>query len=230
VPAGEITAQTSYAVPCEPLEPPQPVLDPACGPIASRDEVAYQIGVTGSGFYRDATVFVATGGGDNADTVTAAADTEGSFSAILPARGQSDVGYRIHAYQVDSAGAIAAVARTPFTVPCPYDPSITLTPDAGPPGYTTRVTGTDFPPGEPVSLRWDRGLGAATAIDVSAGPDGAFEVYVFILPRDFQGPRMLAADTPQAPGAYPDVTAAFVVTAGQGMPGDRDRDDYIVRR
>lgn len=226
----DVRAETAYRVPCAPTTPDVPTLDPDCGRVARRGELAYEIAVEGSGFHRGASVVVSMGEGENPDRAEADADEDGAFRAILVARGRPEGDYAIRAVQNDTAGAIAAEASAVFGVPCPFAPSITLEPETGPPGYTTLVVGVDFPPGEPVELRWDRGLDASRTIEVVAGPDGRFESYILILPRDFLGRRTLSAETPRSPGAYPDLRADFVVTAGQGAPADPDRDDFIVRR
>ena len=104
-------------------------------------------------------------------------------------------------------------------------------PLAGPAGTTTLVTGTDFPPGTTVTLTWDRGITAATPVEVTADATGAFEVSIFLLPHDIPGPRVLTAGTPGGSAAFPGVTADYLVVEGTGQPpGPGDPGSVVFRR
>ena len=83
-----------------------------------------------------------------------------------------------------------------------------------------------------MTLTWDRGITAATPMNVTVGADGAFSASVFLLPHDIPGPRVLTAGTPADPAAYPGVTADYLVTEGSGQPpgGPGDPGGVIYRR
>lgn len=70
-------------------------------------------------------------------------------------------------------------------------PSVILDPTLGPPGSVVQVIGKGFRPDAEVSLRWDPGIGLATA---ETDALGNFETYMLILPGDQLGPRLLVAD------------------------------------
>lgn len=85
---------------------------------------------------------------------------------------------------------------TPVTIPPTIDlppptPGATLTvaPELGPAGFVTGAKGTGFPPG-PVTVTWQPGIGATTAI---AGPDGTFTTRMLVFPNDRLGPRAIIA-------------------------------------
>ena len=107
-----------------------------------------------------------------------------------------------------------------------------LSPLAGPAGTTTVVTGTDFPPGTSVTLTWDRGITAATPVEVTTDQDGRFEVSIFLLPHDIPGPRTLTAGTIADPAAFPGVTVDYLVVEGTGQPpgGHGNPGSVIFRR
>jgi hypothetical protein len=83
-------------------------------------------------------------------------------------------------------------------VPC-LDPAIVIRPEAGPPGYTAFVEGTDFPPSTTVMLTWDRGIDAGRPVEVLVDDLGGFSLAIFILPNDFAG-RALTAGRHRPPG------------------------------
>ena len=72
-------------------------------------------------------------------------------------------------------------------------PTLTVTPAIGPPGFVTRAVGTDFPPGAVVRLTWEKGI-TATPDTVVVGPDGTFRTHKLIMRKDPLGPRMLRAE------------------------------------
>ena len=85
---------------------------------------------------------------------------------------------------------------TPVTIPPTIDlppptPGATLTvaPEIGTAGFVTGAVGTGFPPG-PVTITWQPGIGATTAV---AGPDGTFRARVLVFPNDRLGARALVA-------------------------------------
>ena len=95
-------------------------------------------------------------------------------------------------------------------------PTIVLDPPIGPPGFVTRATGSNFPPGATVSLTWTAGL-TATMPPVVADASGGFAVQVLILPRDALGPRFLAG-TFTAAGGGSAQSGLFLVVPGTGQP------------
>lgn len=73
------------------------------------------------------------------------------------------------------------IASTPIEVPCPDRPTLTLTPDCGPPGrpqdrYVVAVRGTGFLSGS-VTLTWDTG-GSNETFVVDVGRDGTFDTRI----------------------------------------------------
>ena len=67
------------------------------------------------------------------------------FDAQLSGSGRDRGEYIVLARQRDARGTVLRGSRV-FTVPC-VEPTMVLSPLAGPAGTTTVVTGTDFPPG-----------------------------------------------------------------------------------
>ena len=148
---------------------------------------------------------------------SATVGVNGTFDVPLTASGRDRGDYTILARQRDARGTVLRASRV-FTVPC-VEPTMVIAPLSGPAGTTTLVTGTDFPPGATVTLTWDRGLTAATPVQVTADQAGAFQVSIYLLPHDIPGPRVLTAGTPADPAAFPGVTADYLVVEGTGQPG-----------
>jgi hypothetical protein len=206
-----------FRVPCEKPDRVVRQLQPTCGPISPGVEGAYSIRVRGRNFY-PGTIELTFDSQGTPETRLATVTDEGTFDALLTAVGRDRGEYTVLARQRDARGTVLRGTRV-FTVPC-VEPTLKIEPASGPAGYATLVTGTDFPPGSTVTLTWDRGITSAATIEATAGADGAFTLSLFILPHDFPGPRILTAGTPADPGAYPDVTADYLVTGGTGQPGD----------
>jgi hypothetical protein len=94
---------------------------------------------------------------------------------------------------------------------------VQLDPAVGPPGIVTVVTGSGFPPGALVSIRWDRGI--TPRLDpISVGPDGTFSVGVLVFHHDQLGPRQLLVMAASGGPAFPDRTAPFLAVPGPVQP------------
>lgn len=122
-------------------------------------------------------------------------------------------------------------ATAKFSVPCApppppppttFSPKLVILPPLGPPGFVTSVTGTGFPPGEPVTLQWDRGiLDVEGPKPLTSDGSGGFKVSVLIFHHDVRGTRVLSASPgPGATSNYVAPTAQFLVVPGTLQPGD----------
>lgn len=92
-----------------------------------------------------------------------------------------------------------------------------LSPQLGPPGIVTTATGTGFPPGASVDLRWDRGLNAGPGA-VVVGPDGTFTAHVLVFHNDVVGLRTLVASPPAGGVPFTSISAPFLVVQGPLQP------------
>jgi hypothetical protein len=227
-----VTGETTFVTPCDDLEPPPLVLEPACGQAAVGQEGAYQIEVQGTGFYQDGLVVLEFGAGARAETDSVRADGDGSFSKTLVVDGRRREAYGVSATQRDSSrpGVLVASSSATFSVPCPFEPRIEIEPAAGPPGYAAVVTGSDFPPGMPVSLAWDRGIEAGRSLPVEVAPDGTFRMFIFILPNDFAGERTLTAVVDDEFDRYPDASDDYTVVLGSAAPPSTGDEGSFQRR
>ena len=207
--------EQTFRVPCEkPVAVVRPLL-PTCGPITPGVPDSYAIRVRGRGFY-PGTIELTFDQKGTPEVRSATVDADGRFDELLPGAGRDRGEYTVLARQRDARGTVLRGSRL-FTVPC-VEPTMVLAPLAGPAGTTTVVTGTDFPPTTTVTLSWDRGITAATPVQVTTDETGAFEVSIFLLPHDIPGPRVLSAGTVADPAAYPGVTADYLVVEGTGQP------------
>jgi hypothetical protein len=220
-------AETSFTSPCRDREPPPPLLDPVCGPEAARTAEAYEIAVSGTGYYPNSLVIITFG---RSDEFSVQAERDGSFSTVIQPSGKSASRVPVRAQQRDTLGEVAAGAGARFEVPCPIDPTIVIAPEYGAAGYTTTVSGYDFRPGTIVTLTWNRGITADEPTLVEVGEDGSFEVHVFILPNDWPGERTLRAGLVDEPEAFDAVVGTFTVTPGTGVPPGANGDGIVNRR
>jgi hypothetical protein len=92
-------------------------------------------------------------------------------------------------------------------------PYLTVNPLDGPPGFTTTVTGTNFPSDAPVTLTWS--VGAEPGMKVMTNAAGRFTAIVFVLPGDQLGPRQVRAKC----AGLPTVTAPYLVVPRSLNPG-----------
>ena len=136
----------------------------------------------------------------------------------------------IVAEQLDTRGLAVARSSARFTVPCPIDPTITIEPEQGPPGYTALVKGDDFWPGTTVTLRWDTGIDAGHEYQVQVEADGTFETYLLIMHHDWPGKRNLRAGMPGEPDVFPDAEDDYLVVPDSGQPAGEPGDQVIDRR
>lgn len=121
---------------------------------------------------------------------------------------------------VTADGAPSAADDAPVVV---IQPRIEVNPGLGPPGRPTRVTGTDFPPGAVVEVKWDGGLvSQSTEVAVAAG--GTFTATLLVFGHDQLGQRDVLADPVSGP-AFGTVKAPFLV-----VPGGFSPPDFVGRR
>jgi hypothetical protein len=225
-----LEAETAFRTPCNDPQPPPPELDPACGPARPGEADAYEIEVAGAGFIRGGVVILSFGRGEDAPQTSVRTDRQGAFTTLIRVPGRQPAKIPVRAVQRDSLGRELASAVTRFIVPCPFDPRISMQPDAGAAGFTTLVEGTDFEPGSTVTLTWDRGIEAGRATLVEVEPDGSFRVYLYILPNDLPGTRRLTAGLPDDPEAFPDATGEYLVAMGSGQPPTSRGGGFVDRR
>jgi len=216
-PLRPIAGEAIFRAPCRGRTPPPPTLEDVCGPEAAGIEDAYDIVVSGTGFYPGGIVRIRFGRGAGSEVTAARAD-DGSYEQLIRPDGRGKGDHPVTVTQRDSAGNVIAEATSRFAVPCPIEPSIAITPDHGPAGYTTLVEGTDFQPGATVTLTWDSGIEANRPFEVAVEPDGTFEIYLFILPNDWTGERTLTAGPTGGSDVFPAVTDEYVVVPGSGLP------------
>ena len=214
-----VSGQAAFRTPCGPREPPPaPSIVDICGPEAPGQEEAYDIVVSGEGFYPAGVVRIAFGSGSSTEVFRADA-SEGSYERTISPDGRREGDHAIRVTQRDVAGNVLATSRRAlFSVPCPIDPTLAIVPDQGPAGYTALVEGRGFRPETVITLTWDIGLQAGIPLEVEADDDGAFDVYVFILPNDWPGDRNLTAGLPEDPAAFPEVSDVYLVVPGSGAP------------
>jgi uncharacterized repeat protein (TIGR01451 family) len=102
------------------------------------------------------------------------------------------------------------------------EPELVLNPELGPPGSVTQASGSSFPPGATVRLRWSKGVTVAAA-PVVVRADGTFSAPVLVLVQDVLGPRDLRATHKPGAGADPlfrAVKAEYLVVPGVLQPSD----------
>ncbi|WP_418959672.1 hypothetical protein [Streptomyces tritici] len=108
-------------------------------------------------------------------------------------------------------------ASAPLTV---RRPVLVLNPELGPPGSVTQATGSSFPPGATVRLRWSKGVTVAAA-PVVVRADGTFSAPVLVLVQDALGPRELrASHEGGSPPLFRPVGAEYLVVPGVLQPSD----------
>jgi hypothetical protein len=219
---GQDVAGSTFRVPCEAPRPNLRPVQPDCLPLAPGQPEVAEIRVRGRRFH-PGPVEVLFGEQGARDVTTGTVGEDGTFDVRLPVTGREPGTYQAQGRQRDSRGTIVARAFRDVVVPC-VDPVLTISPRSGPAGYATIVTGTGFPLETTITLRWDKGLTAARPMEVTTDATGAFRVGVFVLPHDLEGTRTMMVGTPDDPGAFPGVTADYLVVPGSGQPpGSVDR-------
>ena len=169
---------------------PQITLTPSSVPLASEPAT---VTVTGSQFHANQPVSISLDGTVVGSTVT---DETGSFSLPITATGLDCAAHQVTATEQATAGgpaflfsASAPLQVTGCALALAADPSVLE------PGQLTKVTGTGFAPGTPVTLTWQQPggaplLGTAT---VTAGGDGSVSAFLLVMPGDLTGPRQVVA-------------------------------------
>jgi hypothetical protein len=219
---GQEVASATFRVPCEEARPNLRPVQPDCLPLAPRQSDVAVLRIRGRRFY-PGPVEVLFGEQGARDVTNGTVLEDGTFDVRLSVTGRDPGTYQAQGRQRDSRGTVVARAFRDVVVPC-VDPVLTISPRSGPSGYATIVSGTGFPLSTTISLRWDKGLSAGRPVEVTTDATGAFRISVFVLPHDLEGRRTLTAATPDDPGAFPGVTADYLVVPGSGQPpGTVDR-------
>ena len=226
----QISAKARVTAPCRKREPPPLTIRPECGIPAEGIPDAYAITVIGKDFYRGSDVSIGYGAADRREWFSARPETSGRVKATIVVDGRRDELVPIVAEQLDTRGLAVARSSARFTVPCPIDPTITIEPEQGPPGYTALVKGDDFWPGTTVTLRWDTGIDAGHEYQVQVEADGTFETYLLIMHHDWPGKRNLRAGMPGEPDVFPDAEDDYLVVPDSGQPAGEPGDQVIDRR
>ena len=117
-----------------------------------------------------------------------------------------------------------------YQIPC-FQPSVSLDPPIGPPGFVAFAVGTGFPANRPiVLLNWNSpDLQSHLVKDMHTDRSGSFRYPVLVFYHDIVGPRMLQAIVAnpfgQAAGAAIEADAPVLVTLGRSQPSD-----FVYRR
>ena len=106
------------------------------------------------------------------------------------------------------------IVTVPPTAAAP--PVIACSPCLGPSGFVTQLTGSGFPAGATVTLRWAPGLGDKVVVADAAG---AFSTQMLVMPGDTLGPRQASAEVA---GGGPKATTPFLVVPLTVTPSGRD--------
>lgn len=127
--------------------------------------------------------------------------TDGTASATVTSRGpDSD--------PTDNTATTPVVVR---------QPALTVDPTVGPPGFVTRVVGSDFPPGAQIRLSWSVGI-SETPGEVMVRADGTIETQALIFHHDRLGYRQLRGTSVSGP-KFGDVSSPpFLVVPREVQP------------
>jgi hypothetical protein len=204
-----ISASAPFTVLC-----PQITLSPASIPLSSEPAT---VTVTGTQFHANQPVSISLDGSMVGSAVT---DEDGSFSVPITAQKLDCAAHQVTATEQATPGgatflfsASASLQVTGCTLSLVIDPTVLE------PGQVTKVTGTGFAPGVPVTLAWQQPGGAALlgGQTITAGANGNLGGFVLVLPGDLTGARQLVATQP---GGLK-LTASALVEAGpmQPVPG-----------
>jgi hypothetical protein len=177
-------AEGFIQVPCL----PSLQVDPTCAAPGQPFDLTF----VATGFQPDTEIRVGLTGPPDADIISdpLTTDGDGRLEYTFPGIGPIPEGFYYGAAVQGIAGgqsmARAAVrnpwiAATPFELPCPERPTLTLTPDCAPAGspqdrYDVSVRGTGFEGGD-VTITWDTG-GSEETFRAQVGEDGSFETRI----------------------------------------------------
>ncbi|MEZ4597663.1 MAG: hypothetical protein R3C32_13095 [Chloroflexota bacterium] len=178
--AGGVIAEAYLQVPCLPTLQ----VDPTCADPAA----SFDLALVASNFQPDTEIRVGLVGLPDGDVISEplTTDGDGRLEHTLPDVGPVPEGiyYAVAAQGIGGSRTMARavvrnpwVAATPFELPCPGRPTLSLDPDCGPIGspqdrYAVTVRGTGFEPGE-ATITWDTG-GSNETILVRVEKDGTF--------------------------------------------------------
>jgi hypothetical protein len=105
-------------------------------------------------------------------------------------------------------------------------PRVRFDPAVGPPGIVTIVTGSGFPPGALVTLRWDPGI-TQTRSPAVVAPNGTFVVGVLVFHNDAVGSRQLIVTPAPGGASFADQTAPFLVVTATLQPSGTGAISYV---
>jgi hypothetical protein len=187
----------------------------------------YKIAVSGDNFDPFSVVLVSfdAGPGGIPESTPAQTDGFGHFTVTLTVRQRAEGQHLVRAddFRQREADAI-------YTVPC-FQPSVSMNPPLGPPGFVTTVIGTGFPPNSKlVDLNWaSPSLASPLPKVVMTDARGGFSFPILVLYHDGTGPRTIQAIVPNPfgdqAGSAIEADAPFLVTLGRPQPPD-----FVLRR
>lgn len=187
----------------------------------------YKIAVAGDNFDPFTAVLVTfdAGPGGTPESTQAQTDGFGHFAVTLTVRQRAE---GLHLVRADDFRQREADAI--YKVPC-FQPSVSLNPPIGPPGFVTTVVGSGFPPNSKlVDLNWaSPALPSPLPKVVMTDANGGFSFPILVLYHDLGGPRTIQAIVPNPFGAEAgsaiEADAPFLVTLGRTQPAD-----FVLRR
>jgi hypothetical protein len=200
-----ISASAQITVLC-----PQIAVTPSSIPLASEPAAVV---VTGTQFHANQPVSISLNGAVVGSTVTG---EDGSFSVPITARGLDCAPHQVTAAEQPAAGGPAFLfSATALLLVTGCTRSLTVDPAVLEPGQVTRVTGTGFAPGVPVTLTWQLPGGAPLLGTLTVTADGTGDIsgFFLVMPGDVLGARQVLATQ-----AGDTLTAAALVEAGPMQP------------
>jgi hypothetical protein len=208
-----ISASAQITVLC-----PQIAVTPSSIPLAGEPAT---VTVTGTQFHANQPVSISLNGAVVGSTVTG---EDGSFSVPITARGLDCAAHQVTAAEQPAAGGPAFLfSATTLLLVTDCTRSLTVDRAVLEPGQVTRVTGTGFAPGVPVTLTWQLPGGAPLLGTLTVTADGRGDIsgFFLVIPGDVLGARQLLAAQ-----AGDRLTAGALVEAGpmQPSPGGRPVD------
>ncbi|MEO6797785.1 MAG: hypothetical protein ABI401_16660 [Candidatus Dormibacter sp.] len=187
----------------------------------------YKIAVSGDNFDPFTAVLVTfdAGPGGTPESTPAQTDGFGHFAVTLTVRQRAEGQHLVRAddFRQREADAI-------YSVPC-FQPSVSMNPPIGPPGFVTTVVGSGFPPNSKlVDLNWaSPSLPSPLPKVLMTDANGGFSFPILVLYHDGTGPRIIQAIVPNPFGAEAgsaiEADAPFLVTLGRTQPAD-----FVLRR
>ena len=210
-----VLTDTRFFVPCQPLR--TPLLTLRCDPAEPEQPELAELVIEGTAFYEQAPVLVTVGVGEPQPTVT---DAAGTFVQRVPLAGTPPGPLGVSAVQRDALLTVVVQAQAVIVLPCgtPPEPLLRLLSQSAAPGAVVVAEGIFFPAGEPIALRWDRGLTRGQASLATPDATGLFRVQLLILHHDFLGERELTAHRASDESVTYAEPVSLLVVHGRGTP------------